>query len=85
MNPQNEVYATTGSDFNNPNETRATIVAFIGSAILTLLFFFMLQESYKFYENYNSAFLRLFIVSAALFAGFLYLFIKKIKAFYYEK
>ena len=85
MNPQNEVYATTGSDFNNPNETRATIVAFIGSAILTLLFFFMLQESYKFYENYNSAFLRLFVVSAALFAGFLYLFIKKIKAFYYEK
>ena len=85
MNPQNEVYATTGSDFNNPNEARATVMAFIGSFAITLAFYFMLVESMRLYDNYLSAFIRLLIVSAFLFAGFLLLFVKKIKAFYYEK
>ena len=85
MNPQNEVYATTGSDFNNPNETRATIAAFVASFIIAFAFYFMLGESMRLYNNYNSAFIRLFIASVVLFAGFLYLFIKKIQAFYYEK
>ena len=85
MNPQNEVYATTGSDFNNPNETKSTIVAFISSFVITGAFYLMLNESYRLYNNYASAFIRLFIASAVLFAGFLYLFIKKIQAFYYEK
>lgn len=85
MNPQNESYATTGSDFNNPNETRATISAFIASAIITLGFYFMLGESMNLYNNYVSAFVRLLLISVALFAGFLYLFIRKIQAFYFEK
>ena len=85
MNPQNEAYATTGSDFNNPNETRATISAFIASAIITLGFYFMLGESMNLYNNYISAFVRLLLISVALFAGFLYLFIRKIQAFYFEK
>ena len=85
MNPQNEYYATTGSDFNNPNETRATISAFIASAVITLGFYFMLGESMNLYNNYLSAFIRLLLLSILLFAGFLYLFIKKIKAFYFEK
>ena len=85
MNPQNEAYATTGSDFNNPNETRVTIVAFVASFIIALLFYFMLTESHNMHDDYLSAFIRLFILSSALFGGFLYLFIMKIKAFYYEK
>ena len=85
MNPQNEVYATTGSDFNNPNEAKATVVAFVGSFAITVGFYFMLVESMRLYDNYLSAFIRLLVVSAFLFAGFLLLFVKKIKAFYYEK
>ena len=85
MNPQNESYATTGSDFNNPNETRATISAFIASALITIGFYFMLSESMSLYNSYTSAFIRLLIISLALLAGFLYLFIMKIKAFYFEK
>ena len=85
MNPQNEVYATTGSDFNNPNEARATVMAFIGSFAITVVLYFMLVESNALHGNYLSAFIRLFVVAAFLFAGFLYLFIKKIQAFYYEK
>ena len=85
MNPQNEVYATTGNDFNNPNEAKATVMAFIGSFVITFAFYFMLTESVRLYNNYLSAFIRLLIVAIALFAGFLLLFVKKIKAFYYEK
>lgn len=85
MNPQNEVYATTGSDFNNPNEAKATIAAFIASFAIAIVFYFMLTESYRLHGNYLSAFIRLFIIAAVLFAGFLYLFIAKIKAFYFEK
>ena len=85
MNPQNEVYATTGNDFNNPNEAKATVMAFIGSFVLTVVLYFMLVESMSLHENYLSAFIRLLIIAAFLFAGFLYLFIKKIQAFYYEK
>ena len=85
MNPQNEVYATSGSDFNNPNERRATIAAFVVSFVIAFAFYFMLGESMRLYNNCNSAFIKLFVLSAALFAGFLYLFIKKIQAFYYEK
>ena len=85
MNPQNEVYATTGSDFNNPNEAKATIMAFVGSFIITFVLYFMLVESTTLHGNYISAFVRLLIIAALLFAGFLYLFVKKIQAFYYEK
>ena len=85
MNPQNEAYATTGSDFNNPNESKATIVAFVGSFAIAIAFYFMLTESMRLYENYVSAFIRLFIIAVGLFAGLLLLFIMKIKAFYYEK
>ena len=85
MNPQNEAYATTGSDFNNPNETRATVAAFVVSFIIAFLFYFMLNESITLTDTYTSAFVRLLLISAALFAGFLYLFIKKIQVFYFEK
>ena len=85
MNPQNEAYATTGNSFNNPNETKATIAAFVASFAIALVSFFMLSESFTLHENYYSAFIRLFVLSNILFAGFLYLFIKKIRAFYYEK
>ena len=85
MNPQNEVYATTGNDFNNPNEAKATILAFVGSFIITFIFYFMLVESVTLHGNYMSAFIRLLIIAIVLFAGYLYLFIKKIQAFYYEK
>ena len=85
MNPQNEAYATFGSDFNNPNESKATIAAFIASFVIAIAFYFMLTESMRMFGNYVSAFIRLFLISAALFAGFLFLFIMKIKAFYYDK
>ena len=85
MNPQNEAYATTGSNFNNPNESKATVVAFVMSFIIAGAFYLMLTESMRLYQNYISAFVRLFLLSVFLLGGLLFLFIMKIKAFYYDK
>lgn len=85
MNPQNEAYATTGSDFNNPNETKVTIVAFVGSFVLALASYFLFVESTKLYDTYRVAFIELLCIASFLFAGSLLLFALKIKAFYYEK
>lgn len=85
MNPQNEAYATSGSDFNNPNETKATVVAFILSFAVTLVAYLLFMESQKYYDNYDVAFLKILLISVAGFGGSLALFILKIKAFYYEK
>ena len=85
MNPQNETYATSGSDFNNPNERKATVVAFILSFIVAIVAYLLLMESQKYYDNYNSAFIKILLLAIGGFAGSLILFILKIKAFYYEK
>ncbi len=85
MNPQNETYATSGSDFNNPNERKATVVAFILSFIVAIVAYLLLMESQKYYDNYNSAFIKILLLAIGGFAGSLVLFILKIKAFYYEK
>ena len=85
MNPQNEAFATSGSDFNNPNETKVTIVAFVGSFAFAIMSYLLFVESQNHYANYYSAFIRIFLIGSFLFAGSLALFILKIKAFYYEK
>lgn len=85
MNPQNEAYATSGSSFNNPNETKTTVVAFIIAFAVTLVSYLLFLESQKYYDSYNIAFLKILIISMLGFGGSLTLFILKIKAFYYEK
>ena len=85
MNPQNEAYATSGSDFNNPNETRVTIVAFVGSFALAALAYFFFDESKTLFNNYDVAFIKMLVLAVATFASSLVLFILKVKAFYYEK
>ena len=85
MNPQNEAYATSGSDFNNPNETKVTIVAFVGSFVLALVSYFLFKESQTHFMNYDSAFIRLLMISILAFAGSLSVFVLKVKAFYFEK
>ena len=85
MNPQNEAYATSGSNFNNPNETKTTVVAFIISFVITVVAYLLFLESQKYYDNYTVAFLKILLISMFGFGGSLALFVLKIKAFYYEK
>lgn len=85
MNPQNEAYATSGSDFNNPNETKSTVVAFIIAFAVAFVAYLLFTESQKYYDSYNDAFIKILLASAVGFGGSLGLFILKIKAFYFEK
>ncbi|MBR2932883.1 MAG: hypothetical protein IKC33_01065, partial [Clostridia bacterium] len=94
MNPQNEQYATVGESVNNPNESKATILAFIASAIMSLLAFvffknpeilftFMPYSVHGIY--YTIPIVKLFAIAAVFCAATLYMFIGKVKAYYYEK
>ncbi len=85
MNPQNEAYATDGSLEHNPNENMSTAAAFIASFIFALISFFMFKDSYKTYLNLNAAFIKMFVISLVALGAMIYLFMMKIKAYYYEK
>lgn len=79
MNPQNHVYATTGTHTNNPNETKSTIMAFLISALVAFIFFFLISE------NVASVYLKVLFVSALYVAWTTYMYVSKIKVYYKEK
>lgn len=86
MNPQNEQYATTGEIIENPNENKSTILAFILSFAYALIAYKLLSEgsvSGKI-DDLSFAMLKLMFISAVYFGSTLYMFIKRVKAFYYE-
>lgn len=82
MNPQNEQYATTGDNIDNPNENKSTIFAFIISAIYTIIAYKLLSETMA--TGIVVGLIKMLLISAAFFASTLFMFIKRIKAFYYE-
>ncbi len=84
MNPQNEQYATTGDNIDNPNETKSTILAFIISAICALVAYKLLSEAVIIKDNINFGFVKMFIISLFFFIVSIVMFAKKVKAFYYE-
>ena len=87
MNPQNEQYATLGTNFNNPNEMKSTVLAFVTSIVYTLL-------SYKIFSEaaiegignkmFTFGLLKLLFISLIYFGSLTLLFIKRVKAFYYD-
>ena len=85
MNPQNEVYATNGEDVSNPNERTSTIVGFVIAFAIALLMYLFLKESMANTESYTGAFIRMIIMSIAIFGSCLTLYILYIKAYYYDK
>lgn len=80
MNPQTEIYATVGSNDSNPNETKATAVAFGASFVVALIIMLLLFL----HENQNVYF-KLMLVSAAVLARKIYVFIRKVVLYYKEK
>ena len=83
MNPQNEQYATTGTTVNNPNENKSTLLAFVISIVYTLISYKLIQES-SLRGNYYQGFTKLLIISLLFFLFALGMFIKYVKAYYYE-
>ena len=86
MNPQNEQYATTGINVDNPNENKSTMWAFIISFIFALISYKLLSESVLGSATQNITFgiVKLLMLGIAYFASMVLMFVKRIKAFYYE-
>jgi hypothetical protein len=80
MNPQNEAYATMGSTESNPNEAKATALAFIISFATAFMVFLILQM----HEPYN-LYLKIMLVGIAAFAIKAFMFYQNVKLYYKEK
>ena len=85
MNPQNEQYATSGEVENNKNEATSTILAFALSAVIALFSFFLFKESTYTVNSYIIAIIKIFIIGVLAFTASLYMYVIRIKAFYYER
>jgi len=86
MNPQNEQYATTGEQISNPNEIKATVLAFIAAFLFAAIALgFMFEEQVMPETSYNAAFLKLALIGGAFFGVALYMYVEKIKAYYYDR
>lgn len=84
MNPQNEQYATTGDEVDNPNETKSTVLAFVISVVYALFAYKLLSESNLFTGGLTQGFTKLLLISCLVFIGISVLFIKRVKAYYYD-
>ena len=82
MNPQNEQYATTGITNDNPNENKATVMAFIVAAVFAFISFAFFNETST--ELIGKVYAKLLFVGVLFFIGCASLFFTRIKAYYYE-
>ena len=81
MNPQIELYATVGGSANNPNENKATLIAFLVSFLVAGLLFILMYTD----RQMLPTFIKLLVVSGAVLAYRVYMFFSKIKLYYKEK
>ena len=80
MNPQTELYATVGTSESNPNETFATVTAFIISFVTALLVFLLLLES-----RGSNVYVKYVFVAFAALVWRVWLFFAKLRLYYKEK
>jgi len=85
MNPQNEQYATVGDSAKNPNENTSTLVAFGLSIFFALFSFILFGEETLNYARVTTSMVKLCLISLALLVASVTIFIKSVKAFYYDK
>ena len=83
MNPQNEQYATTGQVVDNPNENKSTILAFIFSIVYALIAYILLYEA-SLTGSLVGGFVKLMLISLVYLTSTIYMFIRRVKAYYYE-
>lgn len=80
MNPQVELYATIGSNENNPNEIKSTITAFLIAFITAAAVFLLLAENSGPYT-----YLKLFSVSVGVLLWRVHSYYSAVKLYYKEK
>lgn len=80
MNPQTELYATVGSSDTNPNETKATVTAFLISFVAAALIFLLLMEGVGF-----NVYVKYLIIASVAAAYRVWMFFTKLRLYYKEK
>lgn len=80
MHPKYQLYASMGSSENNPNETKATLTAFLLSFGVAGVFFLLMFENYSIW-----VFVKLLIVALAALAWRALVYFRNIKLYYKEK
>ena len=84
MHPQNEQYATVGEEIDNPNENKSTALAFITAFFYGIISYKILSESLTLHNNYTFGLTKLVLLGLIILIGILVLFLKRIKAYYYD-
>ena len=79
MRPQHDQYATLGNVIDNPNERNSTILAFVLSALFTLITYVILSE------GQTKAVMKIAIVALVFLAARVYLYLTRIRLYYAEK
>ena len=80
MNPQIELYATVGSSESNPNETKATVSAFLISFLTAGVVFFLLFEG-----TGHNVYLKYALVALGAILYRVWMFFSKLRLYYKEK
>lgn len=80
MNPQTELYSTVGRTESNPNETKATLTAFLISFIAGVVVFVLLLQ-----PNESNVYVKFSIIALLALVYRTYIFFEKLKLYYKEK
>ena len=79
MNSQADQYSTIGVDFNNPNETKATVIGFVLSALFTFLFYFFTDGGVV------VSLIKCSVIAVVFLVARIYLYVTRIKLYFKEK
>ena len=79
MRPQHDQYATLGLSFDNPNERKSTVIAFLLSAGFAFWLYFIMNE------GRTSAIIKVFAIAVVFLAARIYLYFARIRLYYAEK
>ena len=93
MNPQYEIYATVGASDSNPNETKATLSAFLIAFITAAASMLLLIDKSEFVDavplgdnlTLEMMYVKIFAVGLAILIYRVYQYFSKIKLYYKEK
>lgn len=82
MNPLNEMYATTGEDFSNENENKASFVGVVLALLFALFSFIFFNEARTTNTGINVVCSKLFLIGLMAALYFITNYVLKIKAYY---
>lgn len=93
MEPQYEIYATVGGSDSNPNESKATISAFLISFLVAIASFLLLLDKSEVVDvihigdnvTLEMMYVKIFVIGLAILIYRIYQYFSKIKLYYKEK